>query len=393
MDKKLKGLFVCDFACNTGFSRVSENIAKELTRKGYEVDVLAINYHGDPHPLQKYHRMFPAPLGNDVYGLNRISGIVQAGNYDFIFMLQDIWLVGMYLERLARDIKTFPPVVYYIPVDAKHIKKSFVEPLNKYAKRGAFYTEFGLQECVESGLIIPSTVIPHGIDQNMYHFMPKQQTKKDVGLDPSWFVVGMVNRSQPRKRLDLGIFYFSEWVKRTNKPDSVKLYYHGALQDIGIDILDYADYCGIGDRMIVTHKDMTMQTMLPEDKLKMVYNSLDVYVTPCASEGWGLTLMEAMACAVPSLAPYSSAPKEWASGGVEYYDVIPDMPFVNNGGVNTIMDTPDLNSYIEKMELLYNDEKYRAELGKKGYRLVTNKKFSWPAIADQFDGLFRSAIV
>lgn len=90
---------------------------------------------------------------------------------------------------------------------------------------------------------------------------------------------------QPRKRLDLGIYYFSEWVKRTNKPDNVKLYYHGALNDMGYDMLDLAKYWGVDERFIITSRDMNMNTMLPLDKLKLVYNSADVFWKPCASEG------------------------------------------------------------------------------------------------------------
>jgi glycosyltransferase involved in cell wall biosynthesis len=222
----------------------------------------------------------------------------------------------------------------------------------------------------------------------MFHFLPQKTARKETSFPDDWYVTAMVNRNQPRKRLDLGIYFFSEWVKRTNKPDTVKLYYHGALQDMGIDILDYAQYCGIDNRMIVTSHNMTLNSMLPADKLKFVYNSADVYFTPCTSEGWSLTLHEAMACAIPCIVPNSSAMAEWPKGAVEYIDIVPNLPTVNTGMVNTIMDTPSLDSFIEKAELLYNNPQYRKDLGFKGFKRATESRFKWSTIATQFEAIF-----
>jgi glycosyltransferase involved in cell wall biosynthesis len=161
---------------------------------------------------------------------------------------------------------------------------------------------------------------------------------------------------------------------------------------MGIDVLDYAEYCGIADRMIVTSEHMTMANMLPLEKLKYVYNSADVFFTPCASEGWSLTLHEAMACAIPSLAPNSSAMAEWAKGGVEYIDIIPDLPFVNVSMVNTVMDTPSLDSFILGAEKLYSDNEYRKNRGFQGHKIATASRFKWENIATQFESVFQTVL-
>ena len=386
-------LLVGDFACTTGFATVTQNIARNL-RRLYEIDVLAINHAGDPHPLQKEFRIFPAGLEGNLFGIDRLPRIVAAGGYDIIFIVNDIWLVDMYLDTLHKSLPAdkIPPVVFYTPIDAKHIKPGFIEPLNKYATHAILYTEFGRNEVLQAGLTVPTSVIGHGIDQENFHFIPKVLARKETGINDDWFVVGMVDRNQPRKRLDVGIYYFAEWVKRTNKPENVKLYYHGALKDQGVDVEDLAQYWGIDDRLIVTSRHMTMNSMLPLDKLKLVYNSLDVFWKPCASEGWGLTLHEAMACGIPSIVPRSSALAEWPDNAVEYVEVIPDLPTVNPGMVNTIMDTPDLNSFITGMEKLYNDAEYRKALGKKGYKVATRKVFDWKEIAMKFHAVFETVI-
>lgn len=380
-------LFVGDFACTTGFATVLQNLALNLQRK-WEIDVLAINYNGDPHPLQKRFNIYPADLEGDVHGIKRFPRLVGSGKYDLIFILNDIWIIDMYLQSIkGMPEDRRPPIVFYTPVDARHLKKAFVEPLNQ-ATHALFYTEFGAKEALEGGLKIPYSVIPHGVDMQNFHFMSQKSAREKAGIPSDWYIMLMLDRNQPRKRLDLGIYYFSEWVKRTNKPENVKLYYHGALNDLGIDILDYADYCGVGDRMIITNPNMTLNNMVPLEQLKVIYNMADVFWKPCASEGWGLSLHEAMACKLPALVPKSSALAEWPNGAVHYVDIIPDLPFVNFSQVNTIMDTPSLDSFIEGAEKLYNDPEYRKELGYKAFSRATQARFKWDVIATHFDAVF-----
>jgi glycosyltransferase involved in cell wall biosynthesis len=185
---------VGDFACPTGFATVMHNIAKHL-RKNWEIEVLAINYHGDPHPLQKSFRIYPAALEGDVYGVNRFPKFVTSNQYDLIFILNDIWIIDAYLDSIKRIPKDKrPPIVFYTPVDAKHLKKSFVAPLNQ-CDQAIFYTEFGKNEALEGGLQIPVEVIPHGVDMQVFHFMPQKIARKETGVPEDWYVTLMCNRN------------------------------------------------------------------------------------------------------------------------------------------------------------------------------------------------------
>ena len=385
-----KILIISDFCCTTGFATVGQNVAKYLKPK-YEIDVLALNYHGDPHPLQKSFNIFPATLQGDMYGINRVANIVASNDYKMIFMINDIWIVSEYIREIRTKVNKTIPIVTYTPVDAPHLKPEFIHPLNQGIQHSIYYTEFGRNEAILGGLTIPSSVISHGVDQDVFQFMPKKAARDESGIPHDDYVVLMVNRNNPRKRLDYGIYAFSEWVKRTNKPKNVKLYYHGALRDVGPDLEDVADYCGVGDRFIITSRNMTMNNMLPIEKLKVVYNSGDVYFSSSSNEGWGLCVHEAMACGLPCIIPQYSALAEWPNGGVEYISVDPKPEF-NTAQVNTIFRQFNLESFIEKSEKLYNDAAYRKELGKKAYRLATKSEFEWKNIANEFHAVFQKVI-
>lgn len=95
-----------------------------------------------------------------------------------------------------------------------------------------------------------------------------------------------------------------------------------------------------------------------------------------------------MACAVPCIVPRASALAEWPKDGVAYMDLLQGYPNVNPGGVNTVMDTPKIESFIDQMDHIYTDEAYRKELGVKGYKVATKSKFNWKNIADQFHAVF-----
>ncbi len=53
--EKVKLLLYGDYCCATGFAQVLGNIARELHATGkYDIDVIAINYSGDPVDREKW---------------------------------------------------------------------------------------------------------------------------------------------------------------------------------------------------------------------------------------------------------------------------------------------------------------------------------------------------
>ncbi len=382
-------LWIGDAVAHTGFSVVTHGVLDNLYKK-YDVHVLGINYFGDPHKFN--YKIYPAPAGGDLFGINRVKPLMSSIKPHIICMINDPWAVKEYLSemegpvgRLPDGTEIFPHKVAYMPIDALNIKKDFIQslaPLNSTI----FYTEFGKQQAQLAGLQNEGVhVIPHGIDVS--EFMPMTVAKARAQLNElpnDLFIVGCINRNQPRKRLDLAIQYFAEFAK--DKPDNVKFYYHGALQDSGWDLLQLADYYGIGDRMIITSPHMTTSQGVPRDKLKYIYGSFDVQISTTLGEGWGLTQMEGMACRVPQIVPRWSALAEWADGGVEYVECTETA--AGTGGLNTIGGIADRAQFVKALNKMYYDDQYRKSIADAGYALVSQPKFTWSSVAKQFDKVF-----
>lgn len=391
--QKKKLFIVADAAVTTGFATVSHNLIANLHRD-WDIDVLAINYYGDPHEIQQKARLW-CPVANqpgDVYGMTRIKTLLNGIKPDVVLFINDPWILSEYVQVLENT----PGIkIGYTPIDAKNIKPMYVEEINKGFDHIIAYTEFGRTELQNAGLSIPTSVIPHGIDKADYYPMNKADVRKQAGLDPDWYIVQVVGRNQIRKRIDLAVYYFAEWVKRYNLPDTVKLYYHGALMDEGWDIGQLAHYNGMQDRLVLSHKNLNPAHGFPLEAMKLVYSLADVHVSTCQGEGWGLTAMESMACGIPQIVPNYSALGEWCrddkgSPVVEYTDISP-IPFFNTKGLNTRGGIPDMESTINALHKLYQDKKYRDDLGAKGYRLVTQPRFEWRTIARTFENVFNTA--
>lgn len=106
--------------------------------------------------------------------------------------------------------------------------------------------------------------------------------------------------------------------------------------------------------------------------LQAFYELSDVYVSPTVWEGFGLTLLEAMATHLPVVASNK--------GGI--VSIIKDQV---NG---LLVSTRNPNEIASKVNLLLSNEKLRQKLGDQAYKTLIDK-FTWEKIADEFEQLYR----
>jgi D-inositol-3-phosphate glycosyltransferase len=381
VETKRKLLWVGDAVAHTGFSAVTHGVLNNL-HKTWDVTVLGINYYGDPHDYP--YPIYPASLGGDLWGVRRVQALVQKVQPDVVLTLNDPWIVKDYIPAL-KGMAT--KKVAYMPIDAKNIKPDFLNPLNELDLAIA-YTEFGREELTAGGLTIPIEVIPHGFEPDIFRPIPKNEARKALGISEDWFIVGMVARNQPRKRHDLLIQYFAEWAK--DKPEHVRLYLHCALHDMGWDILQLAQHYGIEERLIITSPNLSAVAGVRREQLPFIYSSFDVHAMTTMGEGWGLPVLESMACGVPQIVPEWSALAEWPKGGVHYVPCT--SVFANTGGLNTVGGIADKQLYIEAFERMYTDHTYRQEMADNALAKARSPEFSWPNVSLRFHTVLKSLV-
>lgn len=381
MDKP-KLLWVSDAVAHTGFSTVTHEVLERIKHK-YDVHVLGVNYLGDPHNYT--YPIYPAQLGGDVFGMGRIGSLVRAINPAIVCIQSDPWLVKDYIDRM----QTTASVVAWMPVDGLNINPAYVKPLSRlHAAIG--YTQFAIDELQKAGMYTRTEVIPLGIDTKLYRPISKSKARAALSNMPEdWFVVQCVARNQPRKRLDLLLYYFSEWIK--DKPDTVKLYYHGDINDSGWDLVQLASFYKLKEnQLILTSPNITAARGVPREFMPTIYNAADVHVLTTAGEGFGVPVAESMACKVANLVPEWSGLADWARGGVAYVPCTNQIAHPQR--LNTVGGIPDKDAFIKELNNLYYDKDYRNAVAESGFKLVNQPQFQWDTIATKVDTIFKSLI-
>jgi len=298
-NKKIKVLAYCDApTCATGFSTVSRNIFEALYSTGrYDIDILGINYWGDPHNFP--YRIWPTGTNpdRDPYGRKKICSMIPRMDYDLLFFLQDTFILDFlpelipYLKSNKKNVKS----ICYFPIDGipkqKWIRNiSVVDKLvaySQYGKNMAIQQWPGCNDVVKNAM-----VIPHGVNLKDYTILPESDIKafreRYFGINKDKFIIMNLNRNQQRKDIPRTIQAFAEFRKQV--PNSL-LYLHMAQKDQGWDLVEVCNSFGFDTvNDIVFPENFGPNQGYPRQVVNMLYNVSDCVVSTSLGEGFGLCL-------------------------------------------------------------------------------------------------------
>ena len=369
--KKL--LWIGDATVATGFARCTHKTLEAFVGD-WDIHVLGLNYLGDPHSYP--YSIYPCWPGKDLFGLGRTPELVKKLRPDVVIVQNDPWNIPEYARRVGPT-----PVVATMPVDGLNCRG---KELNGIAL-AVFWTRFGMVESQRNGYTGPATIVPLGVDLDLYKPAPTPmaETRRMCGLPlflKDAFIIGNVNRNQPRKRLDLTIQYFAEWIKSYNIDDAYLFLQVAPTNDMGYDVNQLMDYYGIANKLILVEPEVGPG--IPEEKLAKTYSCFDLQVSTTQGEGWGLTTMEGMACGIPQIVPDWSALGEWARKAAR---MIPcSTVAVTPGYVNAVGGVPEKKEFISAINDFYADSMLRRKHAVEGLHLVKQEKYRWQNIASLF---------
>ncbi len=400
-------LIVGDAVAATGFARVMHSVFEHLNDK-YEIHHLGINYHGDPHDTG--WKIYPAKLGGDLQGVSRLVPLIRELNPELVFMLNDIWVLGLYMKQL-RDLEKKPKVVMYCPIDAGPLAPEYFEPLEGVDKF-VVYTHFAKSEVENAISILRQTkpgfafpaieVIAHGVDtKQFYPLCPGKEGEPTpegrqraitalYGDDPEFrnaFIVLNANRNQPRKRIDITIKGFALFAE--NKPENVKLHLHMGVEDVGWNVIRLAKRYGIFDRLILTANDNNIPSV-PVRQLNEIYNAASVGINTSVGVGWGLVSFEHAAAGAAQVVPRHSGCLElWEGSALMLNPVIS----LTIEGILTEGKLVSPEDVAESLEQLYQNPLLLKEMSLAAWHNAAKPEYRWEYIAQKWHHLFQSTIV
>ena len=124
-----------------------------------------------------------------------------------------------------------------------------------------------------------------------------------------------------------------------------------------------------------SYKIASKENFIPHDEMPRFYNSLDVFTHFSSHEGWGRTIIEAMACGLPIVSSSAGA------GQLLEPDLVIDGDPREKGWVSR---------FRNKVEVLRNNPNLRYLVGRENMKNVA--PWSWPYITERFEYICRSLI-
>jgi len=290
-----------------------------------------------------------------------LSSKLFAPNFDIYWQPNFIPTDGLEAQKIVTSVHDFSFILHkkFHPKERiEYFEKKFFKNI---VKSDVIITgsKFSKQEILERLNFDESKVkvIYHGIDHELF----KVYNNLNVGFKlPNKFIFS-VGSIEPRKNL-IGL------LKAYNSLDSkIKNEYKLVL----------AGFKGWENSEIMQLIDNDKENIhyigfISDVELSKVYNLASCFVFPSFYEGFGLPVLEAMACGAPVVCSDSSSLPEVGDNAVVYCN-----PY-------------DINDIKEKIKLVLSDAILQQEMRAKG--LQRAKKFSWEQSAKEHIKVFREVL-
>lgn len=387
----MKILYVGDSpTISTGFGVVSQNLVKQFIKGGHDVQVLGVNFFGDPYDRKEFpYPIYPCDKGNteSVYGYAKIWYLAHKLQPDLIFILNDPWIISKYIDYKPNESFDSIKLMAYYPIDAGPLKEEWAKVLTEKLVAQVCYSTFAENIVIEGNRgKRPKNLhqIYHGVDKKTFFPINQSVARMKLGLPVDSFIVGMVARNQYRKRFDILVKAFSIFAQDKK---NAKLYLHTDIEDVGYDILDLAYQFKLDDKLILT-EDLKVNHSVPKEMLNYIYNSFDVNTLISLGDGFGLPVAESMATGCPQIVSDHSCLKELVEGhgGLTVKNA---SWLMHTSGLNTWGGVTDVDDLVEKLNLMYHNKETRLQLAEDAYNFISQDKFDWNKIGDSFNQVIK----
>jgi len=420
--KKIKLLFYGDSPTgNTGFATVSKNILKRLQATGrYDITILGINYFGEPHNLP--YKIHPAVYNNqnDIYGRQKLLDLLrnQKNVFDVVFTLQDTFIMASIGEAIKKikdgaiiekevinketGEKSIKKVfqkgrnfkwVYYYPIDCRP-EKEWIKKSVAFADVAIPYTNYAKKE---SALVFERDykVLYHGFDKKTFHPVSKEEKEKfknkffkDNNLKDSFLIVN-VNRNQTRKGMLQTLLGFKQFNQIV--PNSV-LYTHCDLYDTaGYNLMKLANKIGLKENWLYPNPEhFKLKHTFSDDFINLIYNIGDVNLSTTLGEGFGLSMVEAMATKTINVFPDNTAMTEILGNkrGILVKSGNTPNHLICNGPIdnNQVRPLTDIHDLVGKLLWVYSHEEAKKKIEETAYSWA-QENLDWDIIVKKWDNL------
>ena len=358
-----KILLISDNGVPTGYGRIADNVGVRLHQRGNLIvgasfaydGLLPPTHEGKPLPYHVASLQRQRMMGNWVEDVVKLIGATRP---DVVMVVQDApYAEAVYNTPVDWSQHKF---VVITPVDGVPILPTWVNFLRE-ADGMLSISQFGVDAYRQAG--VRAELCRPGINPAEFYALSDQERaelRQQVGIPHDAFVLGTMAQNQGRKAIPLMLEGFFEFAK--TEPNAFYLLDMDAISPMGWDIRQLCQQNRWDARRLIFREDILKRAGL---NLMQRYNLLDAHAVLSHREGYGLPLVEAMACGVVSIAMDYCSGREIVGDGRGV--LINPLPFANYSTWGGSMDKfPDVAHFVEQLHRLNDEPHQRAELARVG---------------------------
>ncbi|UCF07414.1 MAG: MSMEG_0565 family glycosyltransferase [Thermoplasmata archaeon] len=357
----------------------ASKLAEALAKQGVNVELFSLFNLKQKKKKEevRFHR--PLSVPSYIYGFDpKSNNAVKLTNQ----------MIGLYVKNLPKDFDIYhthdciggnalfklrdkwnlpAPTVRTI----HHIDSFSINKLNEIQERGILACDQKMvvskywQRQLKTDYGIKSYLTYNGIELKVFNLKvkgKKVREKHELGDGP---LVLFVGGTEPRKGLEY-LLYAMELIKK-DIPDA-------KLLAVGKEAFSSSrgerTFFNILIKRLGIRDSVKFAYDIEESELPKYYAACDVFALPSRMEGWGLSLMEAMACGKPVVAT--------KVGG------IPEL--VKNKENGYLVRPGDASALAKKIVYLLKHEDEAKEMGRDGRKKV--RTYSWDKTAKKVKGIY-----
>ena len=335
----------------TGYGVQTAQVARQIKATGRPI-TLSNNY-GTQGFITEWEGIEVLPTGfhpysADVLDAHRKYAEEQTGKPTALVTLFDTWV---FKDAKLPDI---PLIASWVPIDHTPTPPDVLEWCRRDNVLPIAMAKFGARMLDAAG--IDHRYVPHGVDTKT--FRPGATVDGATGrellkIPEDAFVVGMIAANKGiapmRKAWGENLLALGQFM---SAHDDVYVYMHTEKRGAqgGVDLVQLAGACGIPENRIVWTDQWAYYAGLPPFVLAGLMGAMDVNLAASRGEGFGVPVIEAAACGVPSIVSNFTAQPELVEGfgyiaSVQpYWDALQTSWFA----------TPLVHSVLEQLEHAYD---------------------------------------
>lgn len=334
----------------SGYGTQTATWTRKLTEMGHEVVIS--NFWGLNGGVTQWEGMTVLPGFGGQYCSPSLQQHARYVNPDLVITLGDVWVLD---PNVTREL----PVAHWLPSDCRPMSVADRGCAEASGAQLIAMSRFGHERFRRAGFA--AHYVPHGLDFGVWKPLPdKAGLRAKRGLDPDAFVIGVnaANNDAIRKAAPEMMLAFAKFHK--SHPDALLALHTGVHCDGGQDLEAIAENLGITDACKVVDQYRYTSGLISEADLCDWYNAIDVLLGSTYAEGFGLPIVEAMACGTPVITTKCSSMEELNPDGLQ----VDGEPFYN-GVHRAWWIRPSVGGMVRALEMSYeqrsdvNPEKLR----------------------------------